>query len=68
MEEEKSKKFVRPKFEGQYKTAHDWCMKTTSYFRNEQCETRTEEEIKTCLWECLEVGQNMPLEMLRGKD
>ena len=41
--------------EGQFKTAHDWCSKTTSYFLNEQYETRTEEEIKTCIWECLEV-------------
>ena len=57
MEEERSKKFVigRPKFEGQSKTAHDWCEKKTSYFLNEICKTRTEEEIKTCLWECLEV-------------
>ena len=57
MEEEKSKKFVigGPKFDGQSKTAHDWCAKTTSYFLNERCETRTGEEIKTCLWECLEV-------------
>ena len=57
MEEERSKKFVigGPKFEGLSKTAHDWCPKTTSYFLNEWCETRTKEEIKTCLWECLDV-------------
>ena len=44
-----------PKFDGQSNTVHDWCAKKTSYFLNERCETRTEEEIKTCLWECLEV-------------
>ena len=57
MEEERSKKFVIGglKFEGQSKTAHDWCKKTTSYFLNERCETRTKEEIKTYLWKFLEV-------------
>ena len=37
MEEERSKKFVIGglKFEGQSKTAHDCCAKTTSYFLNE---------------------------------
>ena len=36
-------------------TAHDWCAKTTFYFLIDWWETRTEEEIRTGLWECLEV-------------